>query len=35
LALTACEYGPMACGASLVEMISRIRQSAVINFQNQ
>src|SRR5208282_3049346 len=27
LALMACEYGPMACGASLVEMISRIGSS--------
>jgi hypothetical protein len=26
LALTACEYGPMAWGASLVEMISRIKE---------
>src|SRR5215469_11448591 len=30
LALMACEYGPMACGAYLVEMISRIDLKAVI-----
>jgi hypothetical protein len=31
LALMAWEYGPMACGASLVEMISRIKFSSQLS----